>query len=64
MAIENSEIKELAEAPKKVVGEEGSVEERNIEEVIAAKRHIDQSSAGSAPYGIRISRMKSMGTVQ
>lgn len=56
MAIENSDIEDLGAAPKRIQNDEGSVQERDIDEVIKAKNFADQPTA--PPYGIRFAKIK------
>jgi len=64
MTIDDADIQEQALAPKKTVTDEGSVEERNIDDVIKAKRYLDANQIGDSPlHGLRISRFKPGGPV-
>ena len=54
----------LLNTPLKVVGDEGSVEERKVSELIALDRHIaNKQAAGRPPFGMTISRVAPRGTV-
>jgi hypothetical protein len=63
MAIDDETIKNLAEAPKKTVGDEGSVEERSISELIEADRYLQNKEAIKPPFGLRIARVSPRGTI-
>lgn len=56
-------IKDLATAPKRTVGDEGSVEERPISELIEADRYNASKAAEKPPYGLRLARIRYPGTV-
>jgi hypothetical protein len=62
MAIEPEDIEELGTAPKKIVGDEGSVEERPIKELVEADRYAAGKRATGPPYGMRISKIEKPGT--
>ena len=64
MAIDESTIEELASAPKRTTTEEGTVEERPIEETIKGDQYsAAKSAANVVPWGIRVARIKPGGTV-
>lgn len=64
MAVDPEKIEELALAPKRVRTDEGSLEERSVDELIKADRYNQTASAQTAvPYGMRIARTKPPGTV-
>lgn len=64
MAIDDAEIEELATSPKKTVTDEGSVEERPIDDVIKADQYVNAKQVGDDPlHGLRISRCKPAGPV-
>jgi hypothetical protein len=63
MAIEDSDIEEQAKAPKKVTGDEGTVVERDIDELIKAQVRLNQASATGVPHGLRMSKMRPGGSV-
>ena len=64
MTISDDNIEELAKAPKKTVTDEGSVEERSIDELIKADKYNKANSIGDDPlHGLRISRFKPAGPV-
>lgn len=48
----------LANAPKRTRTEEGTVEERTIDELIKADQYLKQQVADGAPWGIRVARAK------
>lgn len=56
------EIEQRALGPKRITGDEGTVEERPIQELIDADRYKASREATSAPFGIRFGRMKFPGT--
>lgn len=59
MAISGTDIENLAETPKRVRTEEGTVEERSVQELIDADRYTNQKTAVNAvPWGLRIARSK------
>lgn len=62
--MEPGEIEEAAQAPKKTAGDEGSIEERSIDELIQADRYeqAKQAGANGPPYGMRKARFKKPGT--
>lgn len=62
MGITPEEIEELATAPKRTQGDEGSIEEKPIDEVIKADQYIAAKAAAGPPYGIRVARFKYPGT--
>jgi hypothetical protein len=62
MPIEEDAINELAQAPKRVTGDEGTVEERDIKDVIAADRYEQSKKATRPPYGMRMAQIRSPGT--
>jgi len=65
MALSQSEIDDAARNPKKMSGDEGSVEERSIDELIAAKREAEKASSLAQPHrGIYFSKAKPFGSVQ
>lgn len=64
MTISDADLQELATAPKKTVTDEGSVEERPIQDVIEADRYLRAQDVGDVPlHGLRISRFKPRGAV-
>lgn len=65
MSYEDQEFKDKAESPKKVRTEEGTVEERSIDELIKSERHTDNRSSAQrqVPFGMSIARTKPGGTV-
>ena len=61
---ESIDVVGMANAPKKVRTEEGSVEERSVSELIEADRYQQsKTSADKPPWGARIARTKPGGTV-
>jgi len=64
MSIDETDIEELAKAPRKVETEEGTVVERGIKEVIEADRYLKAKSLEDKPlHGLRVSRCKPGGPV-
>lgn len=64
MTISDDNIEELAKAPKKTVTDEGSVEERSINELIEADKYNKANAIGDSPlHGLRVSRCKPGGPV-
>ena len=59
------EIEALSKTPKKVVGDEGSVEERSLTEQIAFNNYRASASCGASkpPFGMRIGVVHPRGTV-
>lgn len=54
----------LASAPKRVRTEEGTVEERSVDELIKADQYLkSQEALDAVPWGIRVARTKPGGTV-
>lgn len=60
--IDPDEIDELTTAPKRTTGDEGTVEERSIDEVIAGDRYTAAKRAEKAPWGLRRGRIQKPGT--
>jgi len=64
MAITSTEIDDSAKSPKRVRTDEGTVEEKSVQELIDADRYNKATSAVDAvPWGLRIARGKPGGTV-
>lgn len=63
MVLDEDKIAEMAQVPLKVVGDEGSVEERSIDELMKAAKFIASNRANRPPYGMLISRIRQGGTV-
>lgn len=57
MAIDQDKLDELALAPKKVVGDEGSVEERDLDDIIKADKYAASNSTRKPPFGMSMSRV-------
>jgi hypothetical protein len=57
----SDEVDARAAAPKRTVGDEGTVEERDAKDVIALDGYA-KSPAGP-PYGMRMARVEPRGTV-
>lgn len=62
MAIDASTIEELATAPKRTSGDEGSVQERSAEDVMKLDSYAAGKSAGGPPYGMRMAKLVKPGT--
>lgn len=63
-AAESATLSELAGAPRKTVTDEGSVEERDLREIIAYEQYNGAQEAPETPlHGLRISRCKPAGPV-
>jgi len=64
MAIDETTIEELAAAPRRITTEEGTTEERPMEETVLGDQYSATKSASAyVPWGIRIARIKPGGTV-
>lgn len=62
MPIEDSDIEDLAAAPKTVTTDGMTVTERDISEVIAAQQHAaQQTGASRAHRGLRFTKLKPPG---
>jgi hypothetical protein len=62
--MEPSDIESLALSPRKIVTDEGSVEERSAQELIKADQHTTAQEIGDYPlHGLRISKFKPGGAV-
>lgn len=60
--ISPDDIVEAAKAPKRVTGDEGTVEERSVEEMIEADRYEKAQDATSPPFGMRMAKIRYPGT--
>lgn len=57
------DIADLGKTPKRVTGDEGTVEERSVKELIEADRYAcSKTGAAGVPYGLRIARIRFPGT--
>lgn len=63
MTIEPEDIEAKAQEPKRLRNDEGSVEERSVEELIQADVYAKNAAASSVPWGMSIARTKPGGTV-
>jgi hypothetical protein len=54
--IEESTLEQQMLSPKRVRTEEGTVEERSVDELIKADRYINGQAPATPPWGIRIAR--------
>lgn len=55
-------ILEAAAGPKRVTGDEGTVEERDIDDLIKADRYAAAKGIDGPPFGLRIAKLKFPGT--
>lgn len=58
------DISELAKSPKRITGDEGTVEERSIDELIKADKYQQSQQATKPPYGLRIGRIRFPSTTE
>lgn len=63
MAITEINVEDLSKAPKRVRTEEGTVEEKPVEEMIQADRYNAAKQATAVPWGLRMARIKPGGTI-
>jgi len=63
MAITQADIDALALSPKRARTDEGSVEERSVDDLIKAQQASASAVPEYVPWGIRIARHRSGGTV-
>lgn len=64
MPLTNEEILELARAPKRTTTDEGTVEERDMKDILAANDAVARAAAPDVPlWGLRIARTQPRGTV-
>lgn len=59
---ELADIETLARTPKRTRTDEGTVEERPIEDVIAAERYEASKAVSGPPYGVTFARIRPPGT--
>lgn len=60
----NEEIIRAARRPLKMAGDEGSIQERSIDDLIKAETYVQsQDTINTPPHGMVISRLKPGGTV-
>lgn len=58
------DIRTVANNPKRIRTDEGTVEERSIDDLIKADRYLKaQEAVDAVPWGLRVARMKPPGTV-
>lgn len=58
------DVDALANAPKRTTTDEGTVEERSVDELVKADQYNQTATAAaSVPWGIRIARTRPGGTV-
>ena len=63
MTIESSDIEDNAKGPSRMTTEEGSVQEKSVDELIKADNHTKAAAATAVPYGLRLARIKFPGTI-
>ena len=64
MGLDRTQIEELGTAPKRTTTEEGTIEERDVKDIVMADQYANQKQAAdSVPFGIRVARIKPGGTV-
>lgn len=63
MTIEPEDIEDLAATPKRVRTDEGTVEERSVDELVKADRYAKQKAANAVPWGMRIAKIKPQGNI-
>ena len=65
LGMTGEDLAALAATPKKVVGDEGSIEERSISELIKLNNYRHSASCGASkpPFGMRIGVVHPRGTV-
>lgn len=60
--ITSEDIVDAALGPKRITGDEGTVEERGIDEVIKADKYNESKQATKPPYGMRCAKIRFPGT--
>ena len=63
MAISSDDIETAAKGPKRVMGDEGSVTERSVDELIKADAYNKGANTQAAPFGLHVAKIKFPGTV-
>jgi len=63
MAITTTEVEDLGKTPKRVRTDEGTVEERSVEDLVKADQFAAVKGASAVPWGMRVARTKPGGTV-
>lgn len=64
MAISTTNIEDSAKSPQRVRTDEGTIQEKGVQELIDADRYANAKTAVDAvPWGLRIARGKPAGTV-
>lgn len=64
--VDQTDLEDLSSSPKRTTTEEGTVEERSIDETIKGDQYAQLKSAvanEAVPWGIRVARIKPGGTV-
>lgn len=63
MALSDEELDELAKAPLRTRTDEGSVQERSVDELLKLKNYQEAAAAQAGPpYGMKIAKLKFPGT--
>lgn len=60
--IDVTSFSEVASAPKRARTQEGTIEERSIDELIKADQYEKAAAANAPPWGMRVARIKPRGT--
>ena len=63
MALSDEDIQDKANDPKRVTGDEGTVEEKPVGEMVLADRYTKSRAATKAPFGLTVTRIKSGGSI-
>ena len=63
MPLTEEQILELALAPKRTTTDEGTVEERDMKDILAANEAVAFTNPDRSPWGIRVARTIPRGTV-
>ncbi len=61
--ITDDQLADLGTAPLKARTDEGTVEERPVDDIIRARRELQQGNVDGTPWGIKFARVKPGGTV-
>jgi len=54
--ISRTDVINTAKGPKKIIGDEGSVEEREIDDLIKADQYQQRKQVTGPPFGMKIAR--------
>ena len=63
MGLTEEQLNNLAGAPKRTAGDEGTVEERDARDAIALDVYNQAGQASGPPFGMRVARVVPRGTV-